>query len=93
MSLINVPLPRIRGHCSLKPCEKLGGSRPAGLDYLSNNIFHNCYLGNIVHRDIKPENVLLFNTDDLNPIVTITDMGLSKDVEMSEVKTSLKDYF
>jgi serine/threonine-protein kinase Chk2 len=32
----------------------------------------------ITHRDLKPENILLCSEDDSNPIIKITDMGLSK---------------
>jgi len=35
---------------------------------------------NIAHRDLKPENVLLSN-DDSNPLIKISDMGLSKLVD------------
>lgn len=35
---------------------------------------------NIAHRDLKPENILL-SSDDLNPLIKITDMGLSKLVD------------
>ena len=35
---------------------------------------------NIAHRDLKPENILLSN-DDLNPLIKISDMGLSKLVD------------
>jgi len=40
---------------------------------------------NICHRDLKPENVLLCTVDDANPIVKITDMGLSKLVDLGTV--------
>ena len=43
---------------------------------------------NIVHRDLKPENLLLCSTDDeTNVLLKITDMGLSKDVTNSQMKT------
>jgi len=42
---------------------------------------------NICHRDLKPENVLLCTVDDSNPIVKITDMGLSKLVNGTVLKT------
>ena len=42
---------------------------------------------NICHRDLKPENVLLCSVDDSNPIVKITDMGLSKLVNGTVLKT------
>ena len=35
---------------------------------------------NIAHRDLKPENILLSN-DDSNPLIKISDMGLSKLVD------------
>jgi len=35
---------------------------------------------NIAHRDLKPENILLSN-DDTNPLIKISDMGLSKLVD------------
>eukprot|EP00092_Neocalanus_flemingeri_P094274 GFUD01119867.1.p1 GENE.GFUD01119867.1~~GFUD01119867.1.p1 ORF type:complete len:515 (-),score=128.52 GFUD01119867.1:119-1663(-) len=40
---------------------------------------------NICHRDLKPENVLLCTVDDSNPVVKITDMGLSKLVDLGTV--------
>lgn len=40
---------------------------------------------NICHRDLKPENVLLCSLDDLRPVVKITDMGLSKLVDLGTV--------
>lgn len=40
---------------------------------------------NICHRDLKPENVLLCSVDDSNPIIKITDMGLSKLVDLGSV--------
>merc|ERR1712059_124430 len=40
---------------------------------------------NICHRDLKPENVLLCSVDDTNPVVKITDMGLSKLVDLGTV--------
>jgi len=42
---------------------------------------------NICHRDLKPENVLLCSVDDNNPLVKITDMGLSKLVDQTILKT------
>ena len=36
----------------------------------------------ICHRDLKPENILLCSQDDKNPGVKITDMGLSKLVDL-----------
>jgi len=43
---------------------------------------------NICHRDLKPENILLSNVDDNDPIIKITDLGLSKLVNIgSELKT------
>ena len=42
----------------------------------------------ICHRDLKPENILLCTLDDSNPVVKITDMGLSKLVSLgTELKT------
>lgn len=35
----------------------------------------------IAHRDLKPENILLCSDDDANPVIKITDMGLSKLVD------------
>jgi len=40
---------------------------------------------NICHRDLKPENVLLCSEDNMNPVVKITDMGLSKLVDLGTV--------
>jgi len=40
---------------------------------------------NICHRDLKPENILLCSVDDANPVVKITDMGLSKLVDLGTV--------
>ena len=40
---------------------------------------------NICHRDLKPENVLLCSSEDSTPIVKITDMGLSKLVNLETV--------
>jgi len=40
---------------------------------------------NICHRDLKPENVLLCSLDDSRPVVKITDMGLSKLVDLGTV--------
>ena len=40
---------------------------------------------NICHRDLKPENVLLCSVDDTNPVIKITDMGLSKLVDLGTV--------
>ena len=44
---------------------------------------------NIVHRDLKPENILLdfVNEKDKFPLVKITDLGLSKLVDESVLKT------
>ena len=39
----------------------------------------------ICHRDLKPENVLLCSQDDSNPVIKITDMGLSKLVDLGTV--------
>ena len=39
----------------------------------------------ICHRDLKPENVLLCSQDDSNPVIKITDMGLSKLVDIGTV--------
>merc|ERR1711915_658258 len=44
---------------------------------------------NICHRDLKPENVLLCTVDDANPVVKITDMGLSKLVDLGTVLKTL----
>lgn len=40
---------------------------------------------NICHRDLKPENVLICSVDDHNPVIKITDMGLSKLVDLGTV--------
>lgn len=40
---------------------------------------------NICHRDLKPENILLCSTDEKNPVIKITDMGLSKLVDLGTV--------
>ena len=42
---------------------------------------------NICHRDLKPENVLLVSSDQHNLHVKIADMGLSKLVEKTHLKT------
>jgi len=45
---------------------------------------------NIAHRDLKPENILLCSDDDRKPLCKITDMGLSKLVDLdkqSKLKT------
>ena len=39
----------------------------------------------ICHRDLKPENILLCSHDDKNPVIKITDMGLSKLVDLGTV--------
>ncbi len=39
----------------------------------------------ICHRDLKPENILLCSSEDCAPIVKITDMGLSKLVNLETV--------
>ena len=39
----------------------------------------------ICHRDLKPENILLCSQDDKNPVIKITDMGLSKLVDLGTV--------
>jgi len=44
---------------------------------------------NICHRDLKPENVLLCSHDDANPVIKVTDLGLSKFVD---VHTHLKTF-
>ena len=40
---------------------------------------------NICHRDLKPENMLFCSVDDSNPVIKITDMGLSKLVDLGTV--------
>ena len=40
---------------------------------------------NFSHRDLKPENSLLCSPDDSNPVIKITDMGLSKLVDLGSV--------
>merc|ERR1712117_212561 len=40
---------------------------------------------NIAHRDLKPENILLCSTDDKNPVIKVTDMGLSKLVDLGSI--------
>jgi len=40
---------------------------------------------NICHRDLKPENILLCSQDDQNPVIKITDMGLSKLVDLGSI--------
>ena len=44
---------------------------------------------NICHRDLKPENILLCSDDDSNPVIKVTDLGLSKFVD---VHTHLKTF-
>ena len=43
------------------------------------------YFRNICHRDLKPENILLCSQDDQNPVIKITDMGLSKLVDLGSI--------
>jgi len=46
------------------------------------------HASNICHRDLKPENVLLCSIDDSKPVIKVTDMGLSKLVNLgNELKT------
>jgi serine/threonine-protein kinase Chk2 len=47
---------------------------------------------NIAHRDLKPENILLCNEDESNPVVKITDMGLSKIVDWTKLSGHLKTF-
>jgi len=42
---------------------------------------------NICHRDLKPENILYCSQDDANPVLKVTDLGLSKLVDKSLAKT------
>ena len=42
---------------------------------------------NICHRDLKPENLLLFSSEDQDPVLKLTDLGLSKLVEGTVLKT------
>jgi len=46
---------------------------------------------NIAHRDLKPENILLCSDDDKRPVCKITDMGLSKLVDL-EAQSRLKTF-
>jgi len=46
---------------------------------------------NIAHRDLKPENILLCSDDDKKPLCKITDMGLSKLVDL-EAQSKLKTF-
>ena len=41
----------------------------------------------ICHRDLKPENVLLCSAEDQNPVLKLTDLGLSKLAEETVLKT------
>ena len=41
---------------------------------------------NIAHRDLKPENILLCSDDETKPLIKITDMGLSKLVDMNDTR-------
>ena len=41
----------------------------------------------ICHKDLKPKNVLLCWSDESLPIVKITDMGMSKLVDKTSLKT------
>ena len=41
----------------------------------------------ICHRDLKPENVLLSSSEDPNPVLKLTDLGLSKLVDKTILKT------
>jgi len=40
---------------------------------------------NICHRGLKPENILLYSQEDQNPVFKITDMGLSKLVDLGSI--------
>jgi len=42
---------------------------------------------NICHRDLKPENILFCSQDDANPVIKVTDLGLSKFVDDTVLKT------
>ena len=42
---------------------------------------------NICHRDLKPENVLLSSSEDQNPVLKLSDLGLSKLVDETILKT------
>lgn len=48
-------------------------------------MFRYLHSKNICHRDLKPENVLICSADDHNPVIKITDMGLSKLVDLGTV--------
>ena len=41
----------------------------------------------ICHRDLKPENVLLCSSQDQSPVLKLTDLGLSKLVDQTILKT------
>ena len=41
----------------------------------------------ICHRDLKPENILLCSSEDKNPVLKLTDLGLSKLVDQTILKT------
>ena len=41
----------------------------------------------ICHRDLKPENVLMSSTEDQNPVLKLTDLGLSKLADKTILKT------
>ena len=48
-------------------------------------MFEYLHSKDIVYRDLKPENILLCSLDDKNPVIKITDMGLSKLVDLGSV--------
>ena len=41
----------------------------------------------ICHRDLKPENILLCSSEDQDPVLKLTDLGLSKLVDQTILKT------
>ena len=42
---------------------------------------------NICHRDLKPENIVLCSSNEKNPVLKLTDLGLSKLVDQTILKT------
>ena len=41
----------------------------------------------ICHRDLKPENIVLCSSEEKNPVLKLTDLGLSKLVDQTILKT------
>lgn len=54
------------------------------LDFLHKNGYYHC--------DIKPENILLFNYDDENQDVLLSDLGLAKSIKMPPIPCTTPKY-